>query len=65
VPPRVLILTASVGEGHDAPTRTLSDQLREECPDVEIHVEDGLDFMGGAVRVATERAARTVFFRGQ
>ncbi|MDX6478463.1 MAG: hypothetical protein QOG29_1050, partial [Gaiellaceae bacterium] len=40
--PRILIFTASVGEGHDRPARTLAAQLREECPDVEIVTEDGL-----------------------
>ena len=65
VPPRVLILTASVGEGHDAPTRTLTAQLRRECPDVEVIVEDGLAAMGWAVRAVSERASRAVFFRGE
>ena len=64
VPPRVLILTASVGEGHDAPTRTLSAQLRRECPEVDVLVEDGLQHMGGAVRHASETAPRVVFLRG-
>jgi len=65
VPPRVLILTASVGEGHDAPTRTLAAQLRRECPEVEVIVEDGLAAMGWAVRAVSERAPRVVFFRGE
>ena len=65
LPPRVLILTASVGEGHDAPARTLSAQLRQECPEVEISVVDGLSVMGRSVRVMSERAARIVFFRGE
>ena len=63
--PRVLILTASVGEGHDAPTRTLSAQLRRECPDVEILAEDALAVMGRTVRVFSERAPRIMFFRGE
>ena len=65
VPPRVLIFTASVGEGHDAPTRTLSEQLRRECPDVEVMVEDGLALMGRAVRGVSENASRVVFFHGE
>ena len=65
LPPRVLILTASVGEGHDAPTRTLSAQLLQECPDVELAVVDGLSVMGRSVRVTSESAARIVFFRGE
>ncbi|MHB8470737.1 MAG: MGDG synthase family glycosyltransferase [Gaiellaceae bacterium] len=65
MPPRVLILTASVGEGHDLPARTLAAQLREERRDVEIAVEDCLAAMGKAVRVVSEDAARTVFYRFQ
>jgi len=65
VPPRVLILTASIGEGHDAPTRTLSAQLRQECPAVEISVVDALSVMGRSVRITSEGGARLVFFRGE
>lgn len=61
----MLILTASIGEGHDAPTRTLSVQLRRECPDVEIFIDDALAVMGRSVRAASESAPRVVFFRGE
>jgi processive 1,2-diacylglycerol beta-glucosyltransferase len=63
VPPRVLILTASVGEGHDLPARTLAAQLREERPDVEIATEDCLAAMGRAVAAVSESAPRIVFYR--
>jgi UDP-N-acetylglucosamine:LPS N-acetylglucosamine transferase len=63
VPPRVLILTASVGEGHDLPARTLADQLAEEAPDVEVVTEDGLAVMGRAVVAVSESAPRVVFYR--
>jgi len=63
MPPRVLILTASVGEGHDLPARTLADQLRQEEPDVEVVTEDGLAAMGRAVVLVSESAPRVVFFR--
>jgi UDP-N-acetylglucosamine:LPS N-acetylglucosamine transferase len=63
VPPRVLILTASVGEGHDLPTRTLAAQLREEDPEVEVVVEDGLAAMGWAITLVSESAPRVVFYR--
>jgi UDP-N-acetylglucosamine:LPS N-acetylglucosamine transferase len=63
VPLRVLILTASVGEGHDLPARTLAAQLREEAPDVEVVTEDGLAAMGRAVGVVSESAPRVVFYR--
>ena len=63
MPPRVLILTASVGEGHDMPARTLAAQLREEQPTVEIATEDCLAVMGRTVAFASEGAAHYVFYR--
>ena len=63
VPPRILIVTASVGEGHDAPARALADQLRSERPDVEVVTEDCLPVMGTAVSALSEGAARVVFYR--
>ena len=63
MPPRVLIFTASVGEGHDLPARTLAAQLREENPDVEVVIEDGLAPMGRAVVAVSESAPRFFFFK--
>jgi UDP-N-acetylglucosamine:LPS N-acetylglucosamine transferase len=63
VPPRILIVTASVGEGHDAPARALAEQLRAERPDVDVRTEDCLPAMGGAVSAISEGAARIVFYR--
>jgi UDP-N-acetylglucosamine:LPS N-acetylglucosamine transferase len=60
---RILILTASVGEGHDAPARRLADQLRVERPDVVVETEDCLAAMGRAVSAVSDNAARVVFFR--
>ena len=60
---RVLIVTASVGEGHDLPARTLAAQLREDCPGVEVVTEDGLQVMGKAFVFINEQAAGVVFFR--
>lgn len=60
---RVLILTASIGEGHDLPARTLAAQLREESPGVEVVTEDGLRVMGKAFVLVNERAPGVVFFR--
>ncbi|MEA2185042.1 MAG: processive 1,2-diacylglycerol beta-glucosyltransferase [Solirubrobacteraceae bacterium] len=44
--PRVLILSASIGEGHDLPARVLADGLALERPDVHVRIEDGLLEMG-------------------
>ena len=63
MPPRVLILTASVGEGHDRPARWLAAQLREERPEVEIAIEDCLPAMGRACDAVSEGAPRVVFYR--
>jgi UDP-N-acetylglucosamine:LPS N-acetylglucosamine transferase len=63
VSPRVLILTAGVGEGHDLPARTLAAQLREERPEVEVAIEDCLAVMGRTVAFASEGAAHYVFYR--
>jgi UDP-N-acetylglucosamine:LPS N-acetylglucosamine transferase len=60
---RVLILTASVGEGHDLPARTLAAQLREECPGIDVVTEDGLQVMGKLFVLLNERAPGVVFFR--
>jgi UDP-N-acetylglucosamine:LPS N-acetylglucosamine transferase len=60
---RVLILTASVGEGHDLPARTLAAQLREESPGIEVVTEDGLQVMGKPFVLVNERAPGVVFFR--
>jgi UDP-N-acetylglucosamine:LPS N-acetylglucosamine transferase len=62
---RVLILTASVGEGHDRPAQTLEAQLRSEDPDVEVVIEDCLVAMGRAVAAVSEDAPRVVFYRYQ
>ncbi|HWX09922.1 MAG TPA: hypothetical protein VNY33_08085, partial [Gaiellaceae bacterium] len=65
MPPRILILTASVGEGHDLPARTLAEQIRSERPDVEVITEDALESMGRIVTAFSADAARLVFFRFQ
>jgi processive 1,2-diacylglycerol beta-glucosyltransferase len=62
---RVLILTASVGEGHDRPAQTLADQLRLEQPGVEIETENALAAMGRTITLIGEGGARVVFYRFQ
>lgn len=62
---KILILSASVGEGHDLPARTLADQLRDEAPGAEVVIEDGLRAMGNAFVLVNERAPGVVFFHFQ
>src|SRR3954471_22277479 len=63
--PRVLIFTASVGEGHDLPARTLADQLHAEAPGIDVVTEDALRVMGRPFVLLNERAPGVVFFRFQ
>src|SRR5579862_3917774 len=60
--PRILILTASVGAGHDVPSQRLAEQLRSECPEAVVTIEDCLEPMGRTVSAVSENAARVVFF---
>jgi UDP-N-acetylglucosamine:LPS N-acetylglucosamine transferase len=60
---RVLILTASIGEGHDLPARLLADRLRAEDPGAEVVVEDGLRAMGSVFVLLSERAPGVIFHR--
>jgi UDP-glucose 4-epimerase len=45
-PPRVLVLTADIGEGHDLPARIIKDDLEAEYPEAEVEIENGLEAMG-------------------
>jgi processive 1,2-diacylglycerol beta-glucosyltransferase len=57
-PPRVLILSASIGEGHDLPARVIADALRSERPGTHVRVEDGLLAMGWPIDRAVLGGAR-------
>jgi processive 1,2-diacylglycerol beta-glucosyltransferase len=61
----VLILTASVGAGHDRPAEMLAAQLRAEGGGVEVVVADALAAMGRVVTAFSSDAAEVVFFRFQ
>ena len=60
---RVLVLTASVGEGHDLPARVLADELRERGADVV--VADGLDELGSLLTGAAEGGMRVTYGSGR
>jgi UDP-N-acetylglucosamine:LPS N-acetylglucosamine transferase len=58
----VLILTATVGEGHDLPARLLADGLGDE-PGVEVVVRDGLEPMGWLAETLNAGVPSFIFFR--
>jgi processive 1,2-diacylglycerol beta-glucosyltransferase len=57
VPKRVLILSASIGEGHDLPARELARGLAEAAPDAEVEIRDSFELAGGAWGAATVKGS--------
>ena len=47
---RILIFSASIGEGHDLPARVLADGIRREAPSAEIEIVDSLAVVGWLTR---------------
>ena len=62
-PPRVLIVSADIGEGHDAPARVLAAGIREERPDAVVDIVDGLDAMGRLIARIVRDGTEIVFGR--
>jgi UDP-glucose 4-epimerase len=60
--PRVLVLTADIGEGHDLPARIIKADLEEEFPEAEVTIENGLEAMG-KVSASVLRNGSKVTFR--
>ncbi len=48
--PRILVLSASIGEGHDLPARVLAEGIREAEPDAEVRIQDFLAFIRPTMR---------------
>src|SRR4029079_18936262 len=48
--PRILILSASIGEGHDLPARVLADGIRAVDPRAEVRIQDFLAFIRPVLR---------------
>jgi UDP-N-acetylglucosamine:LPS N-acetylglucosamine transferase len=47
---KVLIFSASIGEGHDLPARVLAEGIEREAPDAEIEIVDSLAVVGWITR---------------
>jgi len=61
-PPRVLVLTADIGEGHDLPARMIKAEVEGEILGAEVEIADGLKAMG-RVLTAVVRGGSKVTFR--
>jgi UDP-glucose 4-epimerase len=60
--PRVLILTADIGEGHDLPARMIKADLEAEAPDAKVEIANGLEAMG-RLHAAVIRGGSAIVFR--
>jgi UDP-glucose 4-epimerase len=60
-PPRVLVLTADIGEGHDLPARIIKADLEEEYPQAEVEIADGLQAMGRILSSVIRGGSRVTF----
>jgi UDP-glucose 4-epimerase len=59
--PRVLVLTADIGEGHDLPARIIKADLEEEVADAEVEIVNGLEAMGKLVSAVVRGGSRVTF----
>lgn len=61
--PRVLVLSADIGEGHDLPARMLAGQLAAERPGTQVEVVDTLSALGRLIRLVVREGSRVAFAR--
>ncbi len=61
--PRVLILTADIGEGHDLPARMIAADLEKEVPGSEVTIDNGLEAMGKLTGDGGARRLESFTFR--
>lgn len=59
--PRVLILTADIGEGHDLPARIIKEDLEAELPEAEVEIDNGLEAMGRLTAAVVRGGSRFTF----
>jgi len=60
-PPRVLVLTADIGEGHDLPARMIKADVEREIPGAEVEIADGLQAMGRIASSVARDGSRVTF----
>ncbi len=60
-PPRVLVLTADIGEGHDLPARMIAADIEQQAPDAEVEIVNGLEAMGRIVAGIVRGGSRVTF----
>jgi UDP-glucose 4-epimerase len=57
-PRKILIISADIGEGHDLPARAVAREFKDEDPDAQVSIVNGLPAMGGVLtKVLRENSA--------
>ncbi len=57
-PRQILIISADIGEGHDLPARAVAREFKDEDPDAQVSIVNGLPAMGGVLtKVLRENSA--------
>ena len=59
--PRVLVLTADIGEGHDLPARIIKADVESEYAQVEVEIADGLQAMGRILSAVIRGGSKVTF----
>jgi UDP-glucose 4-epimerase len=59
--PKVLVLSADIGEGHDLPARIIKADLEDEVPGAKIEVENGLEAMGKLAAAILRNGSKATF----
>lgn len=59
--PRVLILSADIGEGHDLPARIIKADIEETYPGAEVEIENGLEAMGKLAASVLRNGSKITF----
>jgi UDP-glucose 4-epimerase len=59
--PRVLVLSADIGEGHDLPARIIKADLEEQYPEAEVEIENGLEAMGKLAAAVLRNGSKVTF----
>jgi UDP-glucose 4-epimerase len=59
--PRVLILSADIGEGHDLPARIIKADIEEAYPGAEVEIENGLEAMGKLAASVLRNGSKITF----
>lgn len=60
-PPRVLVLTADIGEGHDLPARIIKADIEEEIPGAEVEIVNSFEATGRIVAAIVRGGSRVTF----